>query len=102
MAIGKYQQAKAFGDTILKPLTNILREDDMLLGIKYEIATSYIRQGYYFEALHMNEEVYDKQKAVLGDNHPDTLKTRSNIDNSYNQLGKCSEARQLYPQVLEK
>ena len=48
-------------------------------------------QGKYDEALLPYQEVWDKTKAILGPDHPDTLTTR-NMAGVLNRQGKYDEA----------
>ncbi|KAJ7732769.1 P-loop containing nucleoside triphosphate hydrolase protein [Mycena olivaceomarginata] len=48
------------------------------------------------------KEVLEKQKQLLGDNHPHTLFTMGNLANTYSNLGQHQKAKALKVIVLEK
>lgn len=43
----------------------------------------------------------DLQKRVIGDEHPDTLLSMSNLAASYSRLGQFQKAMDLHKQTLE-
>ena len=43
------------------------------------LATTYDRQGKYRDAEVLHKQCLDKMKAVLGENHPNTLTTMSGL-----------------------
>ncbi|KAF8195187.1 P-loop containing nucleoside triphosphate hydrolase protein [Mycena galopus ATCC 62051] len=58
--------------------------------------------GKYNQFEKLLEEVLEKQKQLLGDNHPDTLRTMGNLANTYSALGEHRKAKELRVTVLEK
>ncbi|KAJ7854040.1 P-loop containing nucleoside triphosphate hydrolase protein [Mycena olivaceomarginata] len=58
--------------------------------------------GKYKQYEKLLEGVLEKQKQVLGDNHPDTLLTMANLANTYSDLGEYQKAKELNATVLEK
>ena len=50
----------------------------------------------------LQEEVLEKSKRILGDDHPDTLTTMNNLAVTYRAQGKTAEAAVLQEEVLEK
>ncbi|KAJ7931938.1 hypothetical protein B0H13DRAFT_2521900 [Mycena leptocephala] len=62
----------------------------------------YYHAGWSEEAKELNLAVLEKQKQVLGDDHPDTLWTMSNLALTYRHLGKFHKAEELDVVVLEK
>jgi hypothetical protein len=48
-------------------------------------------QGKYEEALQAYQEVFDKQKDLLGPKHPHTLTTRNNMVGVLSKKGKYEE-----------
>ena len=61
-----------------------------------------IRLGNYQKALDIYEQVYEKRKLLLGDNHPDTIGALNNIGHANNVLGNYQKAVDIYEQVYEK
>ncbi|KAJ7315301.1 hypothetical protein DFH08DRAFT_942861 [Mycena albidolilacea] len=58
--------------------------------------------GKYKQYEKLLEGVLEKQKQVLGDNHPDTLCTMGNLATTYSDLGEHQKAKELKATVLEK
>ncbi|KAJ7720422.1 hypothetical protein B0H16DRAFT_389270 [Mycena metata] len=69
---------------------------------RFQYALIFEEGGKYKQAEKLLEEVLEEQKQVLGDNHPDTLRTMSNLGTSYSALGKHEKAKELKGLVLEK
>ncbi|KAJ7802120.1 hypothetical protein B0H13DRAFT_2497041, partial [Mycena leptocephala] len=62
----------------------------------------YYYAGWSEEAKELNLAVLEKQKQVLGHDHPDTLWTMGNLASTYKHLGKFQQAEELEVVVLEK
>ncbi|KAJ7300697.1 hypothetical protein DFH08DRAFT_828209 [Mycena albidolilacea] len=58
--------------------------------------------GKYKQCEKLMEGVLEKQKQVLGDNHPDTLRTMGNLAWTYSCLGEHQKAKEFNLTVLEK
>ncbi|KAF8182447.1 hypothetical protein K438DRAFT_1724930 [Mycena galopus ATCC 62051] len=58
--------------------------------------------GKYKQSEKLLQEVLKKRKQVLGDNHPDTLRTMGNLAITYSDLGEHQKAKELKVIVLEK
>ncbi|KAJ7798192.1 P-loop containing nucleoside triphosphate hydrolase protein [Mycena olivaceomarginata] len=58
--------------------------------------------GKYKQYEKLLEGVLEKQKQVLGDDHPDTLRTMGNLAWTYLDLGEHQKAKELNLTVLEK
>jgi hypothetical protein len=50
------------------------------------LANTYSHLGEYQKAEELNVVVLEKQKQVLGENHPDTLRTMGNLASTYSHL----------------
>ncbi|KAF8195168.1 hypothetical protein K438DRAFT_2126916 [Mycena galopus ATCC 62051] len=50
----------------------------------------------------MTVTMLEKQKQLLGDNHPDTLYTIGNLANTYSNLGEHQKTEELNVTVLGK
>jgi tetratricopeptide (TPR) repeat protein len=66
------------------------------------LALAYSKQGKLTEALKMNEEVLERWKVVLGEDHPNTLTGMSNLAFTYSNQGKLTEAIKMNEEVLAK
>ncbi|KAJ7748618.1 hypothetical protein B0H16DRAFT_1692082 [Mycena metata] len=58
--------------------------------------------GRYKQATRLQEEVLEKQRQLMGENHPNTLSTMGNLATSYSDLGEHQKAKELKVIVLEK
>ncbi|KAJ7811542.1 hypothetical protein B0H14DRAFT_2523748 [Mycena olivaceomarginata] len=58
--------------------------------------------GKYKQCERLLEGVLEKQKQVLGNDHPDTLITMGNLASTYSGLGEHQKAKELNLTVLEK
>ncbi|WP_339047305.1 latrotoxin-related protein [Candidatus Mesenet endosymbiont of Phosphuga atrata] len=84
----RYEEAYLFGMEALKSLKAILGSDHHdALAIEYSIALTLKNQGKYNEALQVYHKVYEKRREKLGESHPDTRKTKDNIDRLSQLLG---------------
>ena len=66
------------------------------------LAVTYRAQGRTGEAARLQEEVLEKRRRILGDDHPDTLTTMNNLASTYRDQGRTGEAARLQEEVLEK
>ena len=58
----------------------------------HNLASAYQQQGKMTEAANMQEQVLAKRKAILGDDHPDTLTSMAHLASTYQQQGKSEVA----------
>ncbi|KAF8217385.1 hypothetical protein K438DRAFT_1701902 [Mycena galopus ATCC 62051] len=65
-------------------------------------ARIYFDSGKFKEAESLEAIVLEKQKQLLGADHPDTLEAMANLASTYCQLGRYREAEPLDGTVLEK
>ncbi|KAJ7819764.1 hypothetical protein B0H14DRAFT_1352067 [Mycena olivaceomarginata] len=65
-------------------------------------AQIYSDSGRFKDAEHLETTILEKQKTLLGADHPDTLLTMGNLASTYGQLGRYQEAERLQATVLEK
>jgi len=63
---------------------------------------TYPKLGRSGEAVQMHEGVLQRRGHVLGEEHPDTLRSLNNLALTYARLGRPDEASQMHEQVLEK
>ncbi|KAF8179807.1 hypothetical protein K438DRAFT_1842852 [Mycena galopus ATCC 62051] len=68
---------------------------------KLQLVT-YWSLGRFENAERLQLVVLEKQRKILGDNHPHTLAAISHLANTYHSLGQFEEAEQLQLMVLEK
>jgi hypothetical protein len=66
------------------------------------LANTYDHQGQHSTAEVLLKQCFEKKKVVLGENHPDTLRTMNNLADNYDSQGKHSDAEVLYKQCLDK
>ncbi|KAG8822393.1 hypothetical protein FRC17_009571 [Serendipita sp. 399] len=66
------------------------------------LATIYQSLGRAMDALPLQEEVFQKQRALLGSDHLDTLGAMNNLASTYQLLGRAMDALPLQEEVLQK
>ena len=66
------------------------------------LAETYRAQGRTGDAARLHEEVLEKSRRILGDDHPDTLTTMNNLAETYRAQGRTGDAAKLHEEVLEK
>ncbi|KAJ7806675.1 hypothetical protein B0H13DRAFT_2485296 [Mycena leptocephala] len=66
------------------------------------LASTYRDLGNFHRAQELEVVVLEKHKQVLGDDHPDTLRSMGNLAVTYNHLGEFQQAEELEVIVLEK
>jgi tetratricopeptide (TPR) repeat protein len=64
------------------------------------VANSWNHLGRHGDALKLHEETLARQKAKLGPDHPDTLRSMHNLANSYSVLGRHADALKLRKKTL--
>ncbi|KAJ7508298.1 hypothetical protein B0H11DRAFT_1847743 [Mycena galericulata] len=67
-----------------------------------EYADIYFDSGRFKEAESLQAKMLEKQKQLLGTDHPDTLTAMANLALTYHQRGRYQEAEPLEDIVLEK
>ena len=67
-----------------------------------QLGVSYRQQGRWKEAEELELRVMEVMRRVLGEEHPDTLTSMSNLATTYHEQGRWKEAQELALQVLEK
>ncbi|KAJ7731274.1 hypothetical protein B0H16DRAFT_1696776 [Mycena metata] len=80
----------------------VKRDGEIALVFRAQYATIFWEGGRYKQAARLQEEVLEKQRQLLGENHPKTLQTMGNLANSYSDLGEHQKAKELRILVLEK
>ncbi|KAJ7765237.1 P-loop containing nucleoside triphosphate hydrolase protein [Mycena metata] len=104
---GRYKQAEKLQGEVLE------EQKQLTMG---SLASSHLAPGKYQKAkelhvivlekwtqlLELQVTVLEKQTQLLGENHPDTLLTMSNLASSYSNLGEHQKAKELQVIVPEK
>ncbi len=70
--------------------------------LKMAVANTYVRLGRHEQALALQLSALATRKRLLGDEHPETLRSQGVIADQYRGLGRNAEAEPLYLEVLEK
>ena len=65
------------------------------------ISRVYFDDGRWKEAEELEVQVTEMRKAVLGEQHPDTLSGMPNLAATYRNQGRWKEAEELEVQVME-
>lgn len=74
----------------------------MTLGVMSNMASAYIRDGKYADALELSQRVYDYRKELYGESNPKTIQIQSKIASIYENIGRYREALALWLEVYEK
>ncbi|KAJ7724094.1 hypothetical protein B0H16DRAFT_328102 [Mycena metata] len=80
----------------------VKRDVEIALVFRAQYATILWEGGRYQQVTRLQEEVLEKQRQLLGEDHPKALQTMGNLANSYSDLGEHQKARELRILVLEK
>jgi eukaryotic-like serine/threonine-protein kinase len=64
------------------------------------LGTTYVGLGLYAPAVRLHKQAGDVRDAAMGPDHPDTLKSRSNLANAFGAVGRLSEAIALHETTL--
>ncbi|KAL8907437.1 MAG: hypothetical protein Q9207_001407 [Kuettlingeria erythrocarpa] len=66
------------------------------------LASTLSDQGRLDEAASMKQEVLEKRRRILGDEHPDTITAMKNLANTLSDQGQLDKAASMQQEVLEK
>jgi len=58
-------------------------------------------QGHVAQAEQLHREALEGRRSLLGENHPDTLTSKSNLANVLQMQGRLAQAEQLHREALE-
>ena len=75
-------------------------EHSLTLAARQALSGCMISQKKYGEAQSILNDVIEKRKKVLGDNHADTLTSVSTLATLYHQMKQLNKAEPLYKEVL--
>jgi tetratricopeptide (TPR) repeat protein len=75
--------------------------NDRIPKLLYRIGIYYWEQGQYNEAERLELESLELYKEVLGEKHPDTIRTMASLALTWRQQGRSDEAEQLQLKVLK-
>jgi MinD-like ATPase involved in chromosome partitioning or flagellar assembly len=100
---GEYEQALDFGSRLEEQwLTRFGPTDLQVLYLRVQMANPLRSQGRYREALTVDSEVLESQRAVLTDNHPFPLQTAGSLAGDLRGLGRFREALDMDQQTYER
>ncbi|KAF8195195.1 P-loop containing nucleoside triphosphate hydrolase protein [Mycena galopus ATCC 62051] len=93
-----------FGSLAICPHVELAVEMDaeVALVFREQYGLIFWEAGKFKQSEKLLEEVLEKRKQLLGDNHPDTLRTMGNLASTYSDLGEHQKAKELKVTVLEK
>ncbi|KAJ7289900.1 P-loop containing nucleoside triphosphate hydrolase protein [Mycena rebaudengoi] len=72
----------------------------LVFRVKYGLI--FWEAGKYKQFEKLLDKVLEEQRQLLGDNHPDTLRTMTNLATAYLDLGEHQKAKELQVTVLQK
>jgi MinD-like ATPase involved in chromosome partitioning or flagellar assembly len=100
---GEFDSALTFGHRLEEGWRIRLGSDDrQTLHLRFQLANVLRSQGRYAEARVVDSEVYDKQQAVLSDQHPHTLQTAGGLAGDLRGLGEFREALAMDRETHER
>ncbi|KAJ7448125.1 acyl transferase/acyl hydrolase/lysophospholipase [Mycena latifolia] len=83
---GKWRVGVRLGQSMLQAPSLQLNEHQTLI-IQRMLAAMYIGSGMFPQAAELGKIVWNKQTKLLGEDHPDTLRTMANLAASYSEMG---------------
>jgi tetratricopeptide (TPR) repeat protein len=99
---GKYNDGEKLLRQAVEILTQLLGiENPKTLAAMHDLALSHGQRGHMVEAARLQEEVLEKRRGILGDDHPDTLCTMLRLGSTYRQQGRTA-ALKLHLEVVKK
>ncbi|KAF7345888.1 FabD/lysophospholipase-like protein [Mycena venus] len=103
MAIQLTEDAYLFRIGLMSHIDSLIQDTATIKSMFWEqYAQIYYDSGRFSEAEPLQQLVLERQKQLLGVDHPDTLCAMANLAGTYCQLGRCQEAEPLEGIVLEK
>ncbi|KAF8182437.1 hypothetical protein K438DRAFT_1158751 [Mycena galopus ATCC 62051] len=105
MAISEHpEQNIELASLVLCPHVELAVQMDAELALVFKEQYGWIfwEGGMYKQSEKLLKEVLEKQKQLLGDNHPNTLLTMGSLANRYKDQGEYQKAKELNIIVLEK
>jgi tetratricopeptide (TPR) repeat protein len=76
-------------------------DEDSLVNMG-DLAAMYFKQGQWKESEELYQQVVEKRKRVLGEDHPDTLDSMGFLASTFSDQGRWLVTEELYQQVVEK
>lgn len=76
--------------------------DQRVVSAEREVARIYTMLGDRKTALEIQEELYEKQCKVLGENHPDTMNTLNSLVFSYSERREFDRALELFEKAYRQ
>ncbi|KAJ7878248.1 hypothetical protein B0H13DRAFT_2545696 [Mycena leptocephala] len=103
MSIRLTEDAYLFRIGLMSHVDSLIQDRMTIKSVlQEEYARVYFDSGRFREAESLQDIVLEKQKQLLGPDHPDTLTAMANLALTYHKLGRYKEAEPLESTVLEK
>ncbi|KAJ6533869.1 hypothetical protein DFH09DRAFT_1284320 [Mycena vulgaris] len=103
MSISLKDDAYLFRVGLMSHLDSLIQDPTTIKPVfQNEYACVYYDSGRFTEAEPLECSVLEKQKQLLGADHPNTLRAMGNLAATYRQLERYTEAEPLERSVLEK
>jgi tetratricopeptide (TPR) repeat protein len=100
--IGRYAEATSLHEEYVDELRKTLGEQhDFTLQYVVQMAQIYGQQFRWWDALASYEEAFLGRRALLGEQHPETRTSLSNVANALRILGLYGQSAVRYRQLLE-
>ncbi len=93
--------ADVLDDAVARIGTDFSDEPEIAAFLRRTIGRTYYRLGLYEDARGQLEEALEIRTSVLGEEHPDTLKSMNDLGLVLRKQGSFAEAERLYRKALE-
>lgn len=97
---GFVKEALEVVSEILSDEKNFDVEEDWI-AVKENLSNIYDANGMYQESFEIEKQLLEIRKRVLGEEHPDTLKSMNGLAISYFRIGERQKAQEMFEQTLE-
>ncbi|KAJ7445461.1 hypothetical protein FB451DRAFT_1433230 [Mycena latifolia] len=98
---GRWSDGVCLGESMLHTLVSQL-DELQTLSIQRILAVMYINSGVFPQAAELAKMVLDRRRELLGEDHPDTLRSMANLAVTYSSMGQFHQAAELEKVVLSK
>ena len=100
--LGMYNESEALFKDLLEKQQIVCPESSDYLCTMSSLANSKFFLKKYEEAEVLKKLCLEKRKALLGEQHPHTLRSLNSLAINYQYQGRYAEAESLHKQCLEK
>ncbi|KAJ7499622.1 hypothetical protein FB451DRAFT_1429577 [Mycena latifolia] len=95
---GKWDDGADLGNSMLQ----IASGETNVLRIQNALSLIYKGKGDFHRARMLTESVLERQRTLLGEDHPDAVASMANLAGTYMELGEFKQAEELETMVMKK